>query len=71
MNGVDEVLSKFSELEDAMKTHFSKVDPLLIVDMVFRHRGGKKEPTYTLEVFIKPDQNTVQIREDRDGACLL
>lgn len=63
MNGPNEVLSKFGELQDAMKTHFGKVDPLLIVDMIFRHRSGKKEPIYTLEVFIKPNQSTDQIRE--------
>jgi hypothetical protein len=38
MNGTNEVLSKFGELEDAMKTHFGKVDPRLIVDMIFRQR---------------------------------
>jgi hypothetical protein len=63
MNGTNEVLSKFGELEDAMKTHFGKVDPRLMVDMIFRHRGSKKDPIYTLEVFIKPNQNTDQIRE--------
>ena len=44
MNGPNEVLTKFGELEDAMKTHFGKVDPRLIVDMIFRHRDGKKDP---------------------------
>jgi hypothetical protein len=63
MNGPNEVLTKFGELEDAMKTHFGKVDPRLIVDMIFRHRDGKKDPIYTLEVFIKPNQSTDQIRE--------
>jgi hypothetical protein len=63
MSGPNEVLSKFGELEDAMKTHFGKVDPRLIVDMIFRHRGGKEDPIYTLEVFIKPNQSTDQIRE--------
>ena len=63
MNGPNEVLSKFGELEDAMKTHFGKVDPRLIVDMIFRHRSGKKDPIYTLQVFIKPNQSTDQLRE--------
>ena len=36
MNGPNEVLSKFGELEDVLNTHFGKVDPLLIVDMIFR-----------------------------------
>ena len=63
MNGPNEVLSKFGELEDAMKTHFGKVDPRLMVDMIFRHRSGKKNPIYTLEVFIIPNQSTDQLRE--------
>lgn len=62
MNGPNEVLSRFGELEDAIKTHFGKIDPRLIVDMIFRNRSGKKDPIYTLEVFIKPNQNTDQIR---------
>jgi hypothetical protein len=63
MDGPNEVVSKFGELEESMKTHFGKVDPRLIVDMIFRHRSGKKDPIYTLEVFIKPNQSTDQIRE--------
>ena len=63
MSGPDEVVSKFGELEESIKTHFGKVDPRLIVDMIFRHRSGKKDPIYTLEVFIKPNQRTDQIKE--------
>lgn len=63
MNGPNEVLSRFGELEEAIKTHYGKVDPRLLVDMIFRQRGSKKDPIYTLEVFIKPNQNTDQIRE--------
>jgi hypothetical protein len=62
MNGPNEVLSRFGELEDAIKAHFGKVDPRLIVDMIFRNRSSKKDPIYTLEVFIKPNQNTDEIR---------
>jgi hypothetical protein len=63
MSGPNEVLSRFGELEDVIKTHYGKVDPRLLVDMIFRQRGTKKDPIYTLEVFIKPNQNTDQIRE--------
>jgi hypothetical protein len=55
MNGPNEVLSRFGELEEAIKTHYGKVDPRLLVDMIFRQRGSKKYPIYTLEVFIKPN----------------
>jgi hypothetical protein len=57
-----EVLKKFDELEVAMKTHLSKVDPPLVVDLILRQKRDKKDPIYTLEVFIKPNQNTEEIR---------
>lgn len=61
--GAAEVLKKFDELEVAMKTHLSKVDPPLVVDLILRQKREKKDPIYTLEVFIKPNQNTEEIRE--------
>lgn len=45
-----------------MKTHFRKVDNAITL-VIFRHRSGKKDPIYTLEVFIKPNQSTDQIRD--------
>jgi hypothetical protein len=58
-----EVLKKFDELEVAMKTHLPKVDPPLVVDLILRQKREKKDPIYTLEVFIKPNQNTEVIRD--------
>lgn len=63
MSQVGEVLKKFNEFEDSMRTHLGKVDPLLIVDLLLRQKKEKnKNPIYTLEVFIKPKQNTDEIR---------
>ena len=63
MSQVNEILQKFDELETSMKTHLGKVDPVLIVDLLLRQKKEKnKEPIYTLEVFIKPNQNTDEIR---------
>jgi hypothetical protein len=63
MSQVGEVLKKFDEFEHSMKTHLGKVDPLLIVDLLLRQKKEKnKNPIYTLEVFIKPKQNTDEIR---------
>jgi len=42
-----ELLKKFDELEDTMKTHLSKVDPPLVVDLILRQKGEKKDPIYT------------------------
>ncbi len=63
MSRVGEVLKKFDEFEDSIRTHLGKVDPLLIVDLLLRQKKEKnKKPIYTLEVFIKPKQNTDEIR---------
>ena len=63
MSQVGEVLKKFDEFEESMKTHLGKVDPLLIVDLLLHQKKEKnKNPIYTLEVFIKPNQNTDEIR---------
>src|SRR5919199_6637631 len=63
MSQVGEVVKKFDEFEDSIRTHLGKVDPLLIVDLLLRQKKEKnKNPIYALEVFIKPNQNTDEIR---------
>ena len=63
LGAVEEVLKKFDELEGVMKTHLGKVDAPLIVDLILRQKKEKKNnPVYTLEVFLKPNQNTEEIR---------
>ena len=53
-----ELLKKFDELEEAMKAYLNKVDPPLIVDLILHQKREEKERSiYTLEVFIKPNQN--------------
>lgn len=59
---MSEVLKKFDELENAMRTHLGKVDPLLIVDLILRQKKKEKNPIYTLEVFVKPNPNTEEIK---------
>ena len=60
-SAVSEVLQRFDELENARSTNLGKVDPPLIVDMILRQKK-QKDPLYTLEVFIKPKQNTEEIK---------
>ncbi len=63
LSAVEEVLKKFDELEGVMKTHLGKVDAPLIVDLILRQKKEKKNnPVYTLEVFLKPNQNIEEIR---------
>jgi hypothetical protein len=60
--GVKEVVKEFTEADNAIKTVFSKVDPLLVVRLIFDEKA-KKENIYTLEIILKPEQDTQQIRE--------
>ncbi len=63
MSAVEEVLKKFDEPEGAMKTHLGKVDAPLIVDLVLCQKKEKNiYPICTLKVFLKPNQNTEEIR---------
>jgi hypothetical protein len=63
LSQVYEVVKKFDELENSIKKHLGKVDPILIVDLILRQKKEKnKKPIYTMEVFIKPNQNTEEIR---------
>ena len=61
-NGVREVVKEFTEADNAIKTVFSKVDPILVVRLIFDEKANK-ENIYTLEIILKPNQDTEQIRE--------
>ena len=61
-NGVREVVKEFTEADNAIKKVFSKVDPILVVRLIFDEMANKGN-IYTLETILKPDQDTEQIRE--------
>ena len=61
-NSVKEVVKEFTEADNAIKTVFSKLDPILVVRLIFDEKA-KKENIYTLEIILKPEQDTEQIRE--------
>ena len=46
-NSVKEVVKEFTEADNAIKTVFSKVDPILVVRLIFDEKA-KKENIYTL-----------------------
>ena len=62
VNGVREVVKEFTEADNAIKKVFSKVDPILVVRLIFDEKANK-ENIYTLEIILKPDQDTEQIRD--------
>jgi hypothetical protein len=61
-NGVTEVVKEFTEADNAIKTVFSKVNPLLVVRLILDEKANR-ENIYTLEMILKPDQDTEKIRE--------
>ena len=61
-NGVKEVVKEFTEADNVIKTVFSKVDPLLVVRLILDEKANR-ENIYTLEMILKPDQDTEKIRE--------
>ena len=60
-NSVKEVVKEF-EADNAIKTVFSKVDPLVLVVRLIFDEKAKREHLY-LEIILKPEQDTQQIRE--------
>jgi hypothetical protein len=62
MNSVDDVIKEFSEADNAIRTVFPKVDPVLVVRLYFDQKE-KKETLYTLEIIIKKGQNLEEIRD--------
>lgn len=63
MSGVEEVVNKFNILDEALKHVYSKVDPLLVVSLIFDKNANKKY-IYTVEAIMKPGLDTKTIRDD-------
>jgi hypothetical protein len=59
---ISDVVSRFDDLEQALKSVFPKVDPRTVVGLVMREKKDKN-PLYTLETVLKPGQSTDAIRE--------
>jgi hypothetical protein len=63
MKEVEDVVNKFNVLDSALKQEFSKVDPLLVVSLIFHRRANEKH-IYTLETILKPGQDINAVREE-------
>jgi hypothetical protein len=63
MKEVEDVVNKFNVLDSALKQEFSKVDPLLVVALIFDRRANEKH-IYTLETILKPGQDINAVREE-------
>lgn len=62
MSGVEDVVNKFKILDDTLKQVYSKVDPLLVVSLIF-DRNANKKYIYTIEAIMKPGLDTKAIRD--------
>jgi hypothetical protein len=63
MSEVEDVVNKFNILDSTLKEIFPKVDPLLVVSLIFDRRANENH-IYTLEVIMKPGEDTEEIRND-------
>ena len=62
MNEIEEVVKEFTEVDNAIRKIYPKVDPLLVVRLIFDSKEGKKH-IYTLETIIKSGQKPEEIRD--------
>lgn len=63
MGEVEDVVNKFNDLDNMLKRVFSKVDPLLVVSLIF-DRSANGKSIYTLETILKEGLDTEAIRNN-------
>ena len=63
MTIVQDVINRFNAADEAIKETFPKVDPRLVVALIFDHKAKDKQ-LYTLDIIVKPGQDTDRIRQD-------
>ncbi len=62
MESIQAIVDKLNEVDTLIKTTFPKVERRLVVGLVL-DRNAKQQNIYTLEVILKPGQDTETIRE--------
>lgn len=60
---VEDVVNKFNDLDSMLKRVFSKVDPLLVVSLIF-DRSASGKSIYTLETILKEGLDTEAVRNN-------
>lgn len=63
MSTVEDVVKKFSEADSAIRSVFPKVNPILVVRLIFDQLQKRRDNIYTLEIVIKEGQNLQEIRD--------
>ncbi|VFJ12825.1 hypothetical protein [Candidatus Nitrosocosmicus franklandus] len=61
MSGIEDLVRKFDDFENSMKTVLPKVDTRLIIDMLHRIKRDES-PMYTIEIFLdkRPDEEKIR-----------
>ncbi|HEX9320056.1 MAG TPA: hypothetical protein VF884_14070 [Nitrososphaeraceae archaeon] len=62
MSEIEDVVKKFNEADNAIRTLFPKSDPILVVNLIFDEKAGRNN-IYTLEVNLKAGQNLEEMRD--------
>ena len=61
-SSVQSVIKEFTEADNAIRTVFPKVEPMLVVRLIFDQKAGENN-IYTLELILKDGADTDRIRE--------
>jgi hypothetical protein len=61
---IEDVVNKFNDLDNMLKRVFSKVDPLLVVSLIFDRSSANGKSIYTLETILKEGLDTEAIRNN-------
>jgi hypothetical protein len=59
---ISDVILRFDSLDQTLKSVFPKVDPRTVVNLILREKNDNN-PLYTLQVTLKPGQDTEAIRD--------
>jgi hypothetical protein len=62
MSTIEDVVKEFSEADVAIKSVFPKVDPVLVVRLIF-DQMAKRHNIYTVEAILKDGQDTETVRK--------
>ncbi|MGI0020656.1 MAG: hypothetical protein ACREAY_09325 [Nitrososphaera sp.] len=62
MSTIEDVVKEFSEADNAIRSVFPKVDPVLVVRLIFDQKA-KRHNIYTVEAILKDGQDTETVRK--------
>lgn len=61
MSSIEDIVKKFDDFENSMKSGLPKVDTRLVIDMLHRMKRDES-PMYTIEIFLNEKPNEEKIK---------